>query len=377
MQSKPKWTLNEPFTPTAIHRTALRPLSLPMPPLPHCHIDIPLLPQTALGHALHLVECLRSANLLARLRSGPAAPGIRWRFCDARGEPLAADSLGPFIAPLAHEGAFTGPATALLLAPLHCPDIPAVRAATQAHTALVRRIGIAVDQGQQVISVSNGAWLAAASARLDGRRVALPWYYVAGFVRDFPGIEPAPAQSLVQDGPWLSADVATGSIGIALALTRQAMGPETAEALSAAAVADPARSHAAHSAAGQIPNTRDSTLARAIAHLEKALDQPYCLADVALAAAVSPRTLLRHFREALGHSPLDHLHGLRCARARVLLEITLESIPSIAQACGYSDPAAFRRVFARHAGMAPGAYRERHTLRAPRQRWRVDATPQP
>lgn len=342
-----------------------------MPSLLPCSIDIPLIPQTALGHALHLVDCLRGANLLARLREGANAPRIRWRFCDARGDPIPPDNLGPWMAPVAHEGAFTGRATALLVGSLHCPDIPAIRAAVQAHAPLVRRVGIAADQGQQVITVGNGAWLAATSGRLEGRSVALPWYYLAGFVRDFPGVRVAPAQSLVEDGPWLSADFASGSIQIAVALARQALGPESAEALVAASVADATRSQAAHRAAAQIPNTRDSTLARAIEYLEKTLEQPYCLSEVARAAAVSPRTLLRHFREALGHSPLDHLHGLRCARARVLLEITLESIPSVAQACGYTDPAAFRRVFTRHTGMAPSAYRERHTLRAPRQRWRV------
>ena len=40
------------------------------------------------------------------------------------------------------------------------------------------------------------------------------------------------------------------------------------------------------------------------------------------------------------------LHRLRCARARVLLEITLESVPSVALACGYEDASAFRRVSA-------------------------------
>ena len=80
-----------------------------------------------------------------------------------------------------------------------------------------------------------------------------------------------------------------------------------------------------------------------MAYLEKNLEQPYVLHQVAQAAAVSPRTLLRHFQDAVGQSPLDHLHQLRCARAKVLLEITLESVPSIAMACGYSDRAAFRR----------------------------------
>ena len=103
------------------------------------------------------------------------------------------------------------------------------------------------------------------------------------------------------------------------------------------------------------------------------MDRPYALDAVAQAAAVSPRTLLRHFRQVLGHSPLDHLHRLRCERARWLLETTLEGIPAIAQSCGYADPAAFRRIFTRVVGLSPSAYRQRHALRAPRQRWRVDA----
>ena len=187
-----------------------------------------------------------------------------------------------------------------------------------------------------------GAWLAARSGRLDGRRVALPWYYIGGFGRDFPGISIATAQDFHEDGPWLSAALSTGMVDMAATLAQQAMGPELALALRAVLRPDPERGQAALEAlqARHIPSTRDSTLARAIAWMEQHLDCPYELDAVAAAASVSPRTLLRHFREELGHSPLDHLHGLRCARARVLLEITLESIPTIAQACGYADPAA-------------------------------------
>ena len=344
--------------------------------MPPClAIEIPVLPETALGHALEFVEWLRTANLLASLRHGAQAPRIGWRLVDAQGQPVRITD-GPLL-PYVRAGAFDGPATALFIAALHCPDIPAIRHAVGQYPALVRRLGVAVDQGLRICSQGNGTWLAARSGRLEGRSVALPWYYIGGFGHDFPGIAITPGQDFHEDGPWLTAALPTGMTDMAATLVQQAMGPELAQALRAVLRPDAQRGHAALEAlqARHIPSTRDSTLARAIAWMEQHLDQPYQLDAVATAASVSPRTLLRHFREELGHSPLDHLHSLRCARARVLLEITLESIPTIALACGYADPAAFRRVFVRHAGLSPSAYRQRHTLRAPRRRWRVEAAP--
>lgn len=60
----------------------------------------------------------------------------------------------------------------------------------------------------------------------------------------------------------------------------------------------------------RIPATRTSVLAHAIAWLEARVEQPYDLRALADAVSASPRTLLRHFQQELGHSPLDHLHRL-------------------------------------------------------------------
>ncbi|WP_046238208.1 helix-turn-helix domain-containing protein, partial [Delftia tsuruhatensis] len=215
----------------------------------------------------------------------------------------------------------------------------------------------------------------AAGGRCQGRLVALPWYFMGGFGLDFPGIELAEGQPFVDDRPWLSASHPEALAPMAVALTRHAFGDDLAAALAAVLQPDAQRERATRAALQdrRIPATRNSVLAHAIAWLEARVEQPYDLQALAHAASTSPRTLLRHFQQELGHSPLDHLHRLRCARARVLLEITLESVPSVALACGYGDASAFRRVFLRYVGMAPAAYRERHALRAPRRRWRVDA----
>ena len=50
---------------------------------------------------------------------------------------------------------------------------------------------------------------------------------------------------------------------------------------------------------------------------------------------------------------------LRVDDAKRRLERTDTSVERIAWEVGYEDPAAFRRLFRRIAGMAPGAYRRR------------------
>jgi len=365
----------------AIHRAnpamPQSPLSLPSGhPRPSVfRVDIPLLPESAVGNALQFIDLLRSANLLASLRLGAQAPRLAWRLLDAEGRPLAPlpGPLATYTAPDDQEAA-RPPAQALFVPSFHAPDIPAIRAVAARHAALSRQLGIALDAGQKLLTVGNGAWLAAQSGRLNGRQASLPWFYIAGFERDFPGIGHSLGQDLSDDGPWLSCALPSSVNLLAIALVHHALGPELAAACETVMAPDHQRARAALQANAQqhIPATRDSTLARAIAWMEAHLDQPYSLARLAEAASVSTRTLLRHFQQELSQSPLDHLHSLRCARARVLLEVTLESVPSIAVACGYADPAAFRRIFARYAGMAPAEYRKRHALRAPRRRWRVE-----
>ncbi len=355
------------------HRQSQYRYTSAMPPPPSFRIDIPLLPESALGNALQLIDLLRSANLLARLRLGQQAPRMAWRLLDAGGLPLPA--LPGLWAPYTDTAPPTdGPAQAVFIPSFHAADIPAIRQAVARHPALVRQIGIAVDAGQKLVTLGNGAWLAAQSGRLQGSTASLPWFYMAGFARDFPGIALAQGQDWSDDGPWLSCALPHSVGDLATALVRHALGDELGEACRTVLTPDHQRARAALQANAQqhIPATRDSTLARAMAYMEAHLDEPYSLARLAEAASVSTRTLLRHFQQELSQSPLDHLHALRCARARVMLEVTLESVPSIAVACGYADPAAFRRIFVRHTGMPPAEYRKRHALRAPRRRWRVD-----
>ena len=50
---------------------------------------------------------------------------------------------------------------------------------------------------------------------------------------------------------------------------------------------------------------------------------------------------------------------MRVGNARQLLQFGTLSIERIAWEVGYSDPSAFRKVFARIVGLTPGEYRSR------------------
>jgi len=42
-------------------------------------------------------------------------------------------------------------------------------------------------------------------------------------------------------------------------------------------------------------------------------------------------------------SPLDYLHELRVQRAKVMLEISINSLQTIAHACGYANASTFSK----------------------------------
>ena len=80
-------------------------------------------------------------------------------------------------------------------------------------------------------------------------------------------------------------------------------------------------------------------------------------------AGLEERTFLRRFKSATGMKPTEYVQNLRVGKARELLEFTRRPVDQVAWSVGYEDPAAFRRVFARIVGLAPGDYRARFSGR--------------
>lgn len=109
-----------------------------------------------------------------------------------------------------------------------------------------------------------------------------------------------------------------------------------------------------------VPSTRkhnDPLVDRAQAWLAHHLASKVSMAELAEFTAVSERTLLRRFQQALRTTPHDYLRGLRLETAKRGLEMTRFQIDKIARGVGYTDTAFFTELFKRHTGMTPSAYR--------------------
>jgi transcriptional regulator GlxA family with amidase domain len=75
------------------------------------------------------------------------------------------------------------------------------------------------------------------------------------------------------------------------------------------------------------------------------------------------RTLSRRFAAATGRGPQAYLQHARVQQAIRLLETANDPVGQVRHRVGYSDPAAFRRVFKEATGLSPGGYRDAYGLR--------------
>jgi AraC-like DNA-binding protein len=84
---------------------------------------------------------------------------------------------------------------------------------------------------------------------------------------------------------------------------------------------------------------------------------PISTADIARALDCNPDYLGRIYHRVYGTTMTEALHRRRLRLACALLLDSAHTVAEVAQACGFSDPAYFRRTFLRQQGMSPRAYR--------------------
>src|SRR5262249_9589306 len=94
-----------------------------------------------------------------------------------------------------------------------------------------------------------------------------------------------------------------------------------------------------------------------LVHIQKNLDSPVSLEDLAAIASFSPFHFHRIFRGMVGESVKEHVRRLRLERAAHRLRFTGQPVTEIAFDAGYETPESFTRAFGGMFGEAPTAFR--------------------
>lgn len=97
-------------------------------------------------------------------------------------------------------------------------------------------------------------------------------------------------------------------------------------------------------------------------HVEAHLDSTLRARDLAAMVRLSAGHFCRAFKRSLGVAPIAYIAGRRVASAQQRMLATDEPLSQIALACGFYDQAHLTRLFRRHAGTTPHAWRRHHSV---------------
>jgi transcriptional regulator GlxA family with amidase domain len=244
-------------------------------------------------------------------------------------------------------------APAEIAARLDSPDVSAA-----AHWLMRAR-----RHGADIAASCTAVFVLAAAGLLDGRRCVTTWWLGADLARVAPAARVVIDEMVVRDGPIWTAGSAFAHIDLMLAVMRELGGAVLTDELANRLVADQRSSQAGFLIPSHLA-ARDETVAALERFVRAHLDQPHSLDSLAHWCALSPRTLARRTRKAIGLSPLQLVQRVRLERSLHLLRTTRMPLDQIAGAVGLADPATLHRLVKRHTGRSPGALRPGARARA-------------
>lgn len=224
---------------------------------------------------------------------------------------------------------------------------------------LIEALRAAYARGARLLSVCIGAFVLAEAGLLDGRRATTHWRWADRLKARYPKIEVDPSVLYVDDGQVLTSAGTAAGIDLGLHVIRLDYGADVANQVARRIVMPPHREGGqAQYIEAPVPEApSDNRIADALEWIVEHLDEEMSVGQLAKAAAMSPRTFLRHFKAATGATPLDWILSQRIQLAQRLLETTDLPVERIAEHAGFRSPVSMRHHFTQRVRTSPQAYR--------------------
>jgi len=214
--------------------------------------------------------------------------------------------------------------------------------------------------GAVVCSVCAGSFLLAASGLLARRAATTHWALATDFASQFPDVRLEAEKLLIDDGDIITAGGVMAWVDLGLRLIDRVMGPSVMLATARFFLVDPGgREQRFYSSFSPRLTHGDAAILMAQHWVQESYSSRVTVAGMAAKAGLEKRTFSRRFLAATGLNASDYLQHLRVGKAREMMELTSDTVDTIAFKVGYEDASAFRKVFFKLIGLTPRDYRKR------------------
>jgi transcriptional regulator GlxA family with amidase domain len=215
-----------------------------------------------------------------------------------------------------------------------------------------------VDRGARVLSVCTGAFVLGAAGLLDDRRCTTHWAHAEELAQRYPRAKVDPSVLYVDDDPVITSAGTAAGIDACLYLVRKEQGSKVANAIARRMVVPPHRDGGqAQFVERPVAGPATDSLADMLNWMERHLDRPVTIDDLADRASMSARTFARRFVAETGTTPQRWLTSQRILLAQELLEETDATIDAVAERSGFGNATALRHHFRIWRSTTPQAYR--------------------
>jgi len=208
--------------------------------------------------------------------------------------------------------------------------------------------------GATIAAIETASEVVAAAGLLDGMKVAVHWDNLQGFAESHPQCHAVTDLYTVAPGRLTcaghSAILDMMLHGIA-AEHGEVLAAEIAPHLMLSSLRKPAESQPTPWIKAR--SNADPVLERALAIMEKTIEEPLPCSTIARRVGVSPRQLQRLFARTLETTPVRHYQRLRLSRAHALLQQTDLSVTEIAVSAGFNSLEHFCRLYRRQFNCRP------------------------
>lgn len=230
--------------------------------------------------------------------------------------------------------------------------------ALNAHEGIQGKLVDFVQSRGTIAAACTGTFILARAGLLDGRRATTTWWMADHFRSEFPFVELAEDDFLVDEGQVITSAAGASSLDLALHIIERYSGASIARLCAKYLVVDGGRKSQRLYAVPKHSKTRDPMIEKADRWIRARKGIDISVDELAGHLGVGTRTMLRKFRAISGVTPQAYIQRVRLDLAKPLLEDSDASVAQIAARVGFSDENAFRKAFARRTGLSPTQYRK-------------------